>query len=70
MLGGHVAMKVFAGFIISLGALAATGGVAGRGAEAGRQVLLGQHGAAGQRDAALDDVLQLAHLARVIVGAQ
>ncbi|HEY9235920.1 MULTISPECIES: F0F1 ATP synthase subunit A [Phenylobacterium] len=28
MLGGHVAMKVFAGFIISLGALAATGGVA------------------------------------------
>jgi F-type H+-transporting ATPase subunit a len=28
MLGGHVAMKVFAGFVISLGALAATGGVA------------------------------------------
>lgn len=31
MLGGHVAMKVFAGFIISLGALAATGGVASLG---------------------------------------
>lgn len=28
MLGGHVAMKVFAGFVISLGALGATGGVA------------------------------------------
>ena len=28
MLGGHVAMKVFAGFVVSLGALAATGGVA------------------------------------------
>jgi F-type H+-transporting ATPase subunit a len=27
MLGGHVAMKVFAGFVISLGALAAGGGV-------------------------------------------
>ena len=28
MLGGHVALKVFAGFVVSLGALAATGGVA------------------------------------------
>lgn len=28
MLGGHVAMKVFAGFIVSLGGLAAAGGVA------------------------------------------
>jgi len=28
MLGGHVAMKVFAGFVVSLGALAAGGGVA------------------------------------------
>ena len=28
MLGGHVAMKVFAGFIVSLSALAATGGIA------------------------------------------
>jgi len=28
MLGGHVAMKVFAGFIVSLSALAASGGVA------------------------------------------
>ena len=28
MLGGHVAMKVFAGFIVSLGALAAAGGFA------------------------------------------
>jgi F-type H+-transporting ATPase subunit a len=27
MLGGHVALKVFAGFVVSLGALAATGGV-------------------------------------------
>ncbi|MGE5502124.1 MAG: F0F1 ATP synthase subunit A [Ignavibacteriales bacterium] len=27
MLGGHVAMKVFAGFVVSLGALAAAGGV-------------------------------------------
>ena len=27
MLGGHVALKVFAGFIVSLGALGATGGV-------------------------------------------
>jgi F-type H+-transporting ATPase subunit a len=31
MLGGHVAMKVFAGFVVSLGALAATGGVASLG---------------------------------------
>lgn len=29
MLAGHVALKVFAGFIVSLGALAASGGVAG-----------------------------------------
>ena len=28
MLGGHVALKVFAGFVVSLGALAAAGGVA------------------------------------------
>jgi F-type H+-transporting ATPase subunit a len=28
MLGGHVAMKVFAGFIVSLGAVASAGGVA------------------------------------------
>lgn len=28
MLGGHVALKVFAGFVVSLGALAATGGIA------------------------------------------
>ena len=28
MLGGHVAMKVFAGFVVSLGALAAGGGIA------------------------------------------
>jgi F-type H+-transporting ATPase subunit a len=28
MLGGHVAMKVFAGFVVSLGALALGGGVA------------------------------------------
>ena len=28
MLGGHVALKVFAGFVVSLGALAATGGLA------------------------------------------
>jgi F-type H+-transporting ATPase subunit a len=27
MLGGHVALKVFAGFVVSLGALAAAGGV-------------------------------------------
>ena len=31
MLGGHVALKVFAGFVVSLSALAATGGVASLG---------------------------------------